>query len=135
VTAPPEGLGQLRKALVADAEGFHAHRRQHQTIREGAEGKVRRSPQAVACRKRGAQELGKPQRLLGVNPTEDGRQLLRHGRGNPDTEPGWNLRAAVAPLSGKRRRLVSGTTRCMLLGCLIMQRTLRWGKPATWGRP
>ena len=25
-----------------------------------------------------------------------GLQLLRHGRGNPDTEQGWNLRTAVA---------------------------------------
>jgi hypothetical protein len=62
--------------------------------REGEEEQVRRSPQAVACRKRGAQELGKPQTLLGVDPAEDGRQLLRHGRGNPDTEQCWNLRVA-----------------------------------------
>lgn len=32
--------------------------------REGEEGQVRRSPQAVACRKRGVEELGRPQRLL-----------------------------------------------------------------------
>jgi hypothetical protein len=84
------------KALGADAEGCNAHRRQHQSIRVGEDGKVRRSPQAVACRKRGAQELGKPQRLLGgKTPQQYGLQLLRHGRGTPDTEQCWNLGDAV----------------------------------------
>ena len=54
----------FEKALVADAEGFHAHRRQHKTIRLGEDGKVRRSPQAVACRKRDVEELGRPQTFL-----------------------------------------------------------------------
>ena len=49
-------------ALVADAEGFNAHRRQYETIRIGKDRKVRRSPQAVACRKRDVQELGRPRR-------------------------------------------------------------------------
>jgi hypothetical protein len=62
----------------------------------GEDRKVRRSPQAVACRKRGAQELGKPQRLLGgKTPQQYGIQLLRHGRGNPDTEQCWNLRTTM----------------------------------------
>jgi hypothetical protein len=51
-------------ALVADAEGFNAYRRQHESIRFGEDGKVRRSPQAVACRKRDVEELGRPQTLL-----------------------------------------------------------------------
>lgn len=51
---------------------------------EGVE--VRRSPQAVACRKRYVGELGKPQRLPSV-----GKMSTRHGaiearRGNPETE-------------------------------------------------
>jgi hypothetical protein len=45
--------------------GFNAHRRQYKSIRVGEDVKVRRSPQAVACRKRGIEELGRPQRLLG----------------------------------------------------------------------
>jgi hypothetical protein len=49
---------------IADAEGFHAHRRQYKTIREGEDGKVRRSPQAVAGRKRGVEARGRPQTLL-----------------------------------------------------------------------
>jgi hypothetical protein len=51
-------------ALVADAEGFHAHRRQHESIRFGEDGQVRRRPQAVAGRKRDVEELGRPQTLL-----------------------------------------------------------------------
>ena len=48
---------------IADAEGFNVHRRQHRNIRFGEDVEVRRSPQAVACKKRYVAELGKPQRL------------------------------------------------------------------------
>jgi hypothetical protein len=48
---------------IADAEGFNVHRRQHRSIRYGEDVEVRRSHQAVACRKRYVGELGKPQRL------------------------------------------------------------------------
>ena len=41
---------------------------------------------------------------------------------------------AVTPRPGQRRRLVCAAARWRLLGCLIMHSTLRWGKPATWGR-
>ena len=51
-------------ALVADAEGLNAHRRQYETIRMGKDRKVRRSPQAVACRKRDVEELGRPHTFL-----------------------------------------------------------------------
>jgi hypothetical protein len=64
VTAHPEVLVQLRSKRVADAEGVNAHRRLHQSIRGGEEAKVRRSPQVVACRKRDAEALGRPQSLL-----------------------------------------------------------------------
>jgi hypothetical protein len=64
VAAQPEVLGQLRDKLVADAEGLNAHRRLHQRIRCGEDAKVRRSPQAAAGRKREAEELGRPHRLL-----------------------------------------------------------------------
>ena len=37
---------------LADAEGFNVRRRQHRSIRFGEDVEVRRSPQAVACRKR-----------------------------------------------------------------------------------
>jgi RNA-directed DNA polymerase len=45
----------------------------------------------VACRKRDVEELGRPHRLLPGDRRKAGTQLLRHGRGNPDTELGWNL--------------------------------------------
>jgi hypothetical protein len=64
VTAHPEVLVQLRDKLAADAEGFNAHRRPHKSIRLGEDVKVRRSPQAAACRKRYVEELGRPHRLL-----------------------------------------------------------------------
>ena len=45
---------------IADAEGFNVRRRQYRSIRYGEDVEVRRSHQAVACRKRCAVELGKP---------------------------------------------------------------------------
>jgi hypothetical protein len=38
VAAHPEVLVQLRDELVADAEGFNVHRRQHEIIRFGEDG-------------------------------------------------------------------------------------------------
>jgi hypothetical protein len=52
--------------------------------------KVRRSPQAVACGKRNVGELGKPQRFPPWGQHGTDIQLLRHARGNPDTELRWN---------------------------------------------
>lgn len=74
MTAHPEVLVQLRDELVADAGGFEHYRRQHKNIRSGEEGKVRRSRQAVACRKRYAEELGMPYRLLPREKMEAGYQ-------------------------------------------------------------
>ena len=133
-TAPPEVLVPLRTALVADAEGLNAHRRQHKTIRAGEDGTVRRSPQAVAGRKRGAQARGKPQRLLGVKPTEDGIPLLRHGRGHPDTAPGWHLRRCGGT---HVRQAAPSRHRDHLLdvpGVSSHAEDSAGGKPATWGR-
>lgn len=52
--------------------------------------KVRRSPQAVACGKRNAGELGKPQEFPPWGQHGTDIQLGRHGRGNPDTGLHWN---------------------------------------------
>ena len=52
---------------IADAEGFNVRRRQHRSIRFGEDVEVRRSPQAVACKKRYASELGKPLRAPDKN--------------------------------------------------------------------
>jgi hypothetical protein len=48
---------------LVDAEGFNVRRRQYRSIRYGKDVEVRRSHQAVACRKRYVRELGKPQRF------------------------------------------------------------------------
>ena len=76
MTAHPEVLVQLRDEFVADAEGFNVHRRQHEIICYGEDGKVRRSPQAVACRKRYVEELGRPHGLLLVGSTAAGYTVI-----------------------------------------------------------
>ena len=72
-------LVQLRNKLVADAEGFNVHRRQHRSIQFGEDVEVRRSPQAVACRKRYVGEPGKPQEFLD-EVEHRSRQGWRHAR-------------------------------------------------------
>ena len=76
-------LVQLRDEFVADAEGFNEHRRQHEIIRFGEDVKVRRNPQAVACRKRYAQELGRPQELLKVGAASVGYTATETQKGKP----------------------------------------------------
>ncbi len=83
-------LVQLRDELVAEAEGFNVPEgNTRRPIGEGME--VRRSPQAVACRKRYVEELGRSHRFLPVGRMVVRSQLLRHARGNPETGLGWNL--------------------------------------------
>jgi hypothetical protein len=76
-------LGQLRNKLVADAEGFNAHRRPYKSIRVGEDVKVRRGPQAAACRKRDAEELGRPQRLLRGESVAGWYTALEAQKGKP----------------------------------------------------
>jgi len=76
-------LVQLRNRLVADAEGFNAHRRLHKSIRLGEDAKVRRSPQAVACRKRDVEELGRPQKLLRVESVGGWYTAIEAREGKP----------------------------------------------------
>jgi len=83
VTAHPEVLVQLRNKLVADAEGFNAHRRLHKRIRLGEDVKVRRSPQAAACRKRYVEELGRPHRLLCVGSIGEWYTATEAHKGKP----------------------------------------------------
>ena len=104
MAAHPEVLVQLRDELVADAEGFDDHRRQHEIIRFGEDEKVRRSPQAVACRKRYVQELGRPHGLLSEEQT------------------------------GRQRSTVEGKACLIPMGSLIKRSTLSVGEPRTWGR-
>jgi hypothetical protein len=108
VAAHPEVLVQLRDELVADAEGFNVHRRQHEIIRFGEDEKVRRSPQAVACRKRCVEELGRPHRLLLVGSAGVGYTANEARRGNLETGLCWNLSVGMESQSGRRGSTVEG---------------------------
>ena len=68
---------------IADAEGFNAHRRQYKITRIGKGGKVRRSPQAVACRKRDVEELGSPQTFLGAGGIKGWYTAMWAQKGKP----------------------------------------------------
>src|SRR5712691_5747240 len=110
---------------VADAEGFNA-----------PEGNMSATDVARLCRSAGvlrpwhagretSKNLGSPRRSCTWKTLEDGLQHLRHRRGNPETEQGWNLRSTVEHGTGKRRRPVTGKARRMRRGCRITQSTQR----------
>src|SRR2546428_9821310 len=115
---------------IADAEGFNA-----------PEGNMSATDVARWCRSAGVlrpwhagretskKNLGSPRRSWTGKTWEDGIQLLRHRRGNPETEPCWHLRSTVDHGTGKRRSPVTGKARRIRLGRLITQRPQRWGKP------
>ena len=81
-----------------------------------------------------SKNLGDPSSSCTREATVYGIQLLRHGRGNPETEQCWNLRAATHHVLGRRRSTGNGSARHMRLGSRIERSTLRWGKPTTWER-
>src|SRR3989442_821733 len=81
-----------------------------------------------------SKNLGDPKRSYPWKTSVYGLQLLRHGRGNPDTEQCWNLRTVIAHVTGRWRSTVTGKAHRMRLGSRIERSTPRWGKPTTWGR-
>src|SRR5215216_5901324 len=92
----------------ADAEGLNA-----------PEGNTSAPDLARLCRSAGvlrpwhagreaSKNLGSPRRSWTWKTLEDGIQLLRHRRGNPDTEQCWNLRSTVDQGTGKRRSTDTG---------------------------
>src|SRR6266705_4565732 len=119
---------------MADAEGFHAP---EGTMRATDLARLGRSAGVLRPWHAGretSKNVGSPRRSWTGKTWEDGLQLLRHRRGNPETEPCWNLRSTVDQGTGKRRSTVTGKARRIRLGCLITQSTQRWGKPTTGGR-
>ena len=66
MTAPPAVLGQLRHGHRG-RRGFARSRRHHERPRVGQGVPGRQRPQAVACRKREGEELGKAQTLLDMD--------------------------------------------------------------------
>src|SRR5262245_3176076 len=130
----PCSAGTASTRLIADAEGFNA-----------PEGYTRTTVRARRCRSAGvhrpwhagreaSKNLGSPRRSWTWKILEEGIQLLRHGRGNPDTEQCWNLRSTVDHGTGKRGSTATGKARRKRMGCLITRSTQRWGKPTTRGR-
>jgi hypothetical protein len=94
VTAHPEVLVQLRKGF-ADAEGLNApegNTRPSDMARRGRSAGVLRPWHAG---REASKNLGGPRRSCLWKMMVYGLQLLRHGRGNPDTEQCWNLRTIV----------------------------------------
>ena len=95
---------------MADAEGVHAHRRRHKSIRVGEDGKVRRSPQAAACRKRDADARGRPHRRLrggrvaGWETALEARQGKPGHRTMPTPEPRRGNLDGQVEKSGARER-------------------------------
>jgi len=134
VNAHPEVLVQLRNLLVADAEGFNEHRRQHRNVRNGKDVEVRRSPQAVACRKRYVGELGKPQRLPTGEEMGVGHTATKARKGKPGNRTMRSLSGQGTYERGRRRSTVKGKDRRKPMGCLIRHSTLSVGEPCTWGR-
>ena len=53
--------------------------------------------------------VGDPRSSYTGAATGEGRQLLRHSRGNPETAPCWHRRAATHQGRGRRRRRATGT--------------------------
>ena len=130
----PCRAGTASPRRVADAEGFHApagHTRPTVRARWRRSAGVRRPWQAGS---EASQHVGSPSGSWPWPTLAEGLQLLRHGRGNPDTAPGWPLRATVDQGTGQRSRTVTGPARRRRLGWLSTPRTPRWGQPTTRGR-
>jgi hypothetical protein len=119
---------------MADAEGLNA-----------PEGNTSATDLARWCRSAGvlrpwhagremAKTLASPRRSCLWPTLEDGRQLLRHRRGNPATEQGWHRRSTVDQGTGTRRSPDTGKARRIRMGGRRTQSTQRWGQPTPGGR-
>jgi hypothetical protein len=134
VTAPPEGLVQLRNKRVADAEGFNAHRRRHKSICGGEEAKVRRVHRPRHVGRETPKNLGGPVGSCEGEATRAGIRLWRHGRGNPATALGRNRSGDEETSTGRWKSTGTGEAHREPLGGLITRSTLSVGKPRTGGR-
>jgi hypothetical protein len=93
-------LVQLRDEFVADVEGFNGPEDNTAASALARVLLVRRSPQAMACRKRGVEELGKPQRLLLVGKTGAGYAGIETRKG----KPGHRISLKPKPRDGEPER-------------------------------
>jgi hypothetical protein len=134
VTAPPAVLGQLRHGN-GGCRGCARSRRPYDPT-----DRARRERSAGVLRPRHAgraasKPVGGPRHSWAWTDGAEGRQLLRPGRGDPDTAPGWTRSSTRAHAPGKRRSPVPGHARWRRLGSLRTPSPRRWGKPPTRGRP
>jgi hypothetical protein len=88
--------------------GFERSRRQDAHRRMGEEVQVRRSPQAVACRRRGVKALGRPQTFLPVGSIGVGYTAPEAPKGTPghgtrlEPQRRWSTRGRQAEKYGDR---------------------------------
>ena len=85
----------------------------------------------MACRKRGVEELGRPQQLLYGGSDSAWYTALEAQKGKPGH--GTMLAPRTATDHGPTGEETEAVRR-MRLGSLITRSTQRWGKPTTRGR-
>ena len=131
----PAGRVQLRQGACCGRRGFS--RTPQATHDQPLWARMERSAGVLRPWPAGRETLknvGDPRSSYTGAATGEGRQLLRHSRGNPETAPCWHRRAATHQGRGRRRRTGNGNAHRMRLGSRIERRTRRWGKPTTRGR-
>ena len=119
----PEVLVQLRKSNLWTPRVLTCAEGNTEASVKGKDVEVRRSPQAVACRKRYALELGKPLRLQ--------ETICIDG----EAKTNWYItQQKCLKVNPGGRKVGTPIVLYMPKGCLIRHITRRWGKPTTWGR-
>src|SRR6266705_3000776 len=96
---------------VADAEGFNAPEGNTRTsvlARRGRSAGVLRPWHAG---RETSKNLGDPIGSCMEEASQYGIQLLRHRRGNPETDQCWNLNRDAEHVTGRRRSTVRGKAR------------------------
>ncbi len=91
----------------------------------GEDTKVRRSPQAVAYRKRCAQELGKSHPLPLQGRLVKGHAVIEARRGNSETGLDGRPTSEAEIAMGRHSETVKGNACQMQMGCLIKHSTQR----------
>jgi len=86
VVAHPEVLVQLRQSQFRTPRVLTCTEGKTEASVEGEDVEVRRSPQAVACRKRYVVELGKSRCTPAVERTEARYAVIETRKRNPDTD-------------------------------------------------
>src|SRR5438034_6895944 len=113
---------------MADAEGLNAPAG---TMSTTAVARLGRSAGGLRPWHAGSEPskyVGSPRRSWTGQTLEEDLPLLRHRRGNPETEPCWTLRSTVDHGPGTRSSPVTGQARRRRMGCRITPSPQRGGK-------